>query len=146
MHRWLLSHGWEVEIILLLVGVMVMWLYGMLHDKKVFEIMLVRFSFCTISLLFNCTKKLQSLFLCFLGHKARVGSLSWAHSPRWLLSSGSRDRSILNRDVRIASESISKFSSHKQEVYFFSHFYLFFDLLPLWLFCTKILFIPLWLI
>jgi cell division cycle 20-like protein 1 (cofactor of APC complex) len=50
------------------------------------------------------------------GHKARVGSLSWAHSPRWLLSSGSRDRSILNRDVRMASEFISKFNCHKQEV------------------------------
>jgi len=52
----------------------------------------------------------------YSGHKARVGSLSWAHSPRWLLSSGSRDRSILNRDVRMNHASISKFSFHKQEV------------------------------
>lgn len=52
----------------------------------------------------------------YAGHKARVGSLSWAHSPRWLLSSGSRDRSIINRDVRTGSDCVSKFTFHKQEV------------------------------
>jgi len=57
-------------------------------------------------------KKLRT----YAGHRVRVGSLAWSHSPRWLLSSGSRDRTILNRDVRIADNYISKLVAHKQEV------------------------------
>ncbi|KAK4995709.1 substrate-specific activator of APC-dependent proteolysis [Elasticomyces elasticus] len=47
------------------------------------------------------------------GHTARLSSLSWnAH----ILSSGSRDRSILHRDVRSPAQYIQKLSGHKQEV------------------------------
>ncbi|KAK6197091.1 WD40-repeat-containing domain protein [Scheffersomyces amazonensis] len=47
------------------------------------------------------------------GHSLRVSSLAWNEH---ILSSGSRDRSILNRDVRIENHYINKFESHKQEV------------------------------
>jgi len=47
------------------------------------------------------------------GHKLRVGSLAWnAH----ILSSGSRDRSILQRDVRAPEDFQHKLIGHKQEV------------------------------
>lgn len=47
------------------------------------------------------------------GHSARVSSLAWnAH----ILSSGSRDRSILHRDVRMAAQYLRKLTGHKQEV------------------------------
>lgn len=47
------------------------------------------------------------------GHSLRVSSLAWNEH---ILSSGSRDRSILNRDVRVESHYINKFETHKQEV------------------------------
>lgn len=47
------------------------------------------------------------------GHNLRVSSLAWNEH---ILSSGSRDRTILNRDVRIESHYVNKFESHKQEV------------------------------
>lgn len=47
------------------------------------------------------------------GHNLRVSSLAWNEH---ILSSGSRDRTILNRDVRIESPFINKFESHKQEI------------------------------
>ncbi|EGW33594.1 uncharacterized protein SPAPADRAFT_50456 [Spathaspora passalidarum NRRL Y-27907] len=47
------------------------------------------------------------------GHSLRVSSLAWNEH---ILSSGSRDRSILNRDVRIEDHYVNKFESHKQEV------------------------------
>lgn len=47
------------------------------------------------------------------GHNLRVSSLAWNEH---ILSSGSRDRSIINRDVRIESPFINKFENHKQEV------------------------------
>lgn len=47
------------------------------------------------------------------GHTARVSSLSWnAH----ILSTGSRDRTILHRDVRSPAQYIRKLVGHKQEV------------------------------
>lgn len=47
------------------------------------------------------------------GHSARVSSLAWnAH----ILSSGSRDRSILHRDVRMPAPFLRKLTGHKQEV------------------------------
>ncbi|KAK5130637.1 substrate-specific activator of APC-dependent proteolysis, partial [Cryomyces antarcticus] len=47
------------------------------------------------------------------GHSARIGSLAWnAH----ILTSGSRDRTILHRDVRSPSQYLSKLVGHKQEV------------------------------
>ncbi|RLV93672.1 APC/C activator protein CDH1 [Spathaspora sp. JA1] len=48
-----------------------------------------------------------------LGHSLRVSSLSWNEH---ILSSGSRDRTILNRDVRIEDHYINKFLHHKQEI------------------------------
>merc|ERR1719162_1123708 len=47
------------------------------------------------------------------GHKARVGSLAW---NEYTLSSGSRDSSIHNHDVRVANHHISTLDGHRQEV------------------------------
>lgn len=47
------------------------------------------------------------------GHNLRVSSLAWNEH---VLSSGSRDRTILNRDVRIESHYVNKFEAHRQEV------------------------------
>ena len=49
----------------------------------------------------------------FKGHEARVGSMTWNES---ILSSGSRDRSIIQHDVRDSSDSIAKLAGHRQEV------------------------------
>ncbi|CAH9105151.1 unnamed protein product [Cuscuta europaea] len=47
------------------------------------------------------------------GHRLRVGALAWSSS---VLSSGSRDKSILHRDLRAQEDYISKLSGHKSEV------------------------------
>ena len=47
------------------------------------------------------------------GHTARVGAMAWSTN---LLSSGSRDKNIYNRDIRTKEESIAKLTGHKQEV------------------------------
>lgn len=47
------------------------------------------------------------------GHSLRVSSLAWNEH---ILSSGSRDRTILNRDVRVEDHFINKLEHHKQEV------------------------------
>lgn len=47
------------------------------------------------------------------GHKLRVSALAWNEH---ILSSGSRDRTIYNRDVRVQSHYINSFDSHKQEI------------------------------
>lgn len=47
------------------------------------------------------------------GHASRVGTTAWNGS---ILSSGSRDRLIMNRDIRAASDVISRLYGHKQEV------------------------------
>ena len=47
------------------------------------------------------------------GHTARVSSLSWNSH---ILSTGSRDRTILHRDVRTPSQYFRKLIGHKQEV------------------------------
>ncbi|XP_051137709.1 protein FIZZY-RELATED 2-like [Andrographis paniculata] len=47
------------------------------------------------------------------GHRSRVSTLAW--SPT-LLSSGSRDKSILQRDARTQEDYISKLNAHKSEV------------------------------
>lgn len=49
------------------------------------------------------------------GHRSRVGALAWSSS---LLASGSRDKSILQRDIRAQEDSVSKLSGHKSEVRF----------------------------
>ncbi|CAE6474354.1 unnamed protein product, partial [Rhizoctonia solani] len=49
------------------------------------------------------------------GHASRVGALAWSN---YTLSSGSRDRTILNFDVRLppASATVSKLYGHRQEI------------------------------
>lgn len=47
------------------------------------------------------------------GHTARVGALAWNEH---ILTSGSRDRTILHRDVRSPDQYITKLVGHKQEV------------------------------
>ncbi|KAJ3682035.1 hypothetical protein LUZ60_014608 [Juncus effusus] len=46
-------------------------------------------------------------------HRLRVGALAWSSS---LLSSGSRDKSILHHDIRAQDDYISKLTGHKSEV------------------------------
>jgi cell division cycle 20-like protein 1 (cofactor of APC complex) len=47
------------------------------------------------------------------GHKGRVGALGWnAH----ILSSGSRDKTIFHRDVRMGTPFVAKLIGHRQEV------------------------------
>ena len=47
------------------------------------------------------------------GHKARVGSLAW-NGP--LLSSGSRDSTIIHHDVRVPEHKVGELKGHTQEV------------------------------
>ncbi|XP_008783451.1 protein FIZZY-RELATED 1-like [Phoenix dactylifera] len=47
------------------------------------------------------------------GHRLRVGALAWSSS---VLSSGSRDKSILQRDIRAQEDFVSKLMGHKSEV------------------------------
>lgn len=47
------------------------------------------------------------------GHSLRVGALAWSSS---VLSSGSRDESILQRDIRCQEDHVSKLTGHKSEV------------------------------
>lgn len=54
-------------------------------------------------------KKLRTM----TGHELRVGSLAWNGS---ILSTGSRDRKILHRDVRVPEHYIRELKGHRQEV------------------------------
>lgn len=47
------------------------------------------------------------------GHDLRVGALAWNGS---VLSTGSRDRKILHRDVRVPNQYIHELKGHRQEV------------------------------
>lgn len=47
------------------------------------------------------------------GHQTRTGVLAWSSR---ILSSGSRDRNILQHDLRVPNDYISKLSGHKSEV------------------------------
>ncbi|KAJ9555378.1 hypothetical protein OSB04_009992 [Centaurea solstitialis] len=47
------------------------------------------------------------------GHRSRVGALAWSSS---MLSSGSRDKSVLQRDPRAQQDFVSKLNGHKSEV------------------------------
>ena len=47
------------------------------------------------------------------GHTDRVGALSW---NRHILSSGSRDTTIINHDVRVANHNVASLQCHSQEV------------------------------
>ena len=48
-----------------------------------------------------------------LGHSQRVCALAWSSS---LLSTAGRDRTILNRDLRVPRHFISRMTAHRQEV------------------------------
>jgi WD40 repeat protein len=47
------------------------------------------------------------------GHRQRVGTQAWSSH---MLSSGSRDKSILLRDVRVPEPYVEKLLGHKSEV------------------------------
>mmetsp|Transcript_2387 Transcript_2387/g.8792 ORF Transcript_2387/g.8792 Transcript_2387/m.8792 type:complete len:487 (+) Transcript_2387:3-1463(+) len=47
------------------------------------------------------------------GHRMRVGTLAWSSH---ILSSGSRDRHVLQRDVRAPNDYVAKLVGHKSEV------------------------------
>ena len=47
------------------------------------------------------------------GHEGRVGALAWSSG---VLSSGSRDKNIFQRDLRERDEYFAKLEQHKQEV------------------------------
>lgn len=47
------------------------------------------------------------------GHDSRIGALSWNDN---LVSTGSRDKSILHRDIRWDSDYEAKLQGHKQEI------------------------------
>ncbi|KAI8446514.1 WD40-repeat-containing domain protein [Phakopsora pachyrhizi] len=47
------------------------------------------------------------------GHESRIGCMDWND---YILSTGSRDRTIVHRDVRVAEHWVSRLSAHKQEV------------------------------
>ena len=47
------------------------------------------------------------------GHRARVGTMAWNSH---LLSSGSRDRTILQRDIRAPEDFNHKLAGHRSEV------------------------------
>ncbi|KAI9628936.1 hypothetical protein KEM48_011331 [Puccinia striiformis f. sp. tritici PST-130] len=47
------------------------------------------------------------------GHESRIGCMDWND---YILTSGSRDRSIVHRDVRAADHWLSRVNVHKQEV------------------------------
>lgn len=47
------------------------------------------------------------------GHFNRIGALAWNSN---VVSSGSRDKTILNRDIRCSNPLVSKFTGHKQEI------------------------------
>ena len=57
----------------------------------------------------TCQRRLRTM----TGHQQRVGALAWNEH---ILSSGSRDRNILHRDVRSPSQFEKKLAAHKQEV------------------------------
>lgn len=47
------------------------------------------------------------------GHTGRVGALAWSQN---VLSSGSKDKSILSRDLREKDDFFANLTHHKQEV------------------------------
>ena len=51
-----------------------------------------------------------------IGHSDRVSSLAWSNFSPSLLASGSKDRSILVRDLRSNRQSYMRLYEHRQEV------------------------------
>lgn len=54
-----------------------------------------------------------SLLVKYMGHSQRVGVLAWNNN---ILTSGSRDKLIVNQDIREAAMSSKTFNGHLQEV------------------------------
>lgn len=55
------------------------------------------------------------------GHQTRTGVLAWNSR---ILASGSRDRNILQHDLRVSNDCISKLVGHKSEVNALKDFFL----------------------
>ena len=55
----------------------------------------------------------EKLLRTMMGHTARVGALAWNNH---VLSTGSRDRTIYHRDVRVPEHHIKTLLGHRQEV------------------------------
>ncbi|WFD27187.1 substrate-specific activator of APC-dependent proteolysis [Malassezia nana] len=55
----------------------------------------------------------QKLLRTMMGHSARVGALAWNN---YILTTGSRDRTIYHRDARVPEHHIKTLLSHRQEV------------------------------
>lgn len=47
------------------------------------------------------------------GHESRIGAVSWND---WIVSTGSRDKSILHRDIRWDNDYEARLECHKQEI------------------------------
>ena len=55
----------------------------------------------------------EKLLRTMMGHTARVGALSW---NSYVLTTGSRDRTIYHRDVRVPEHHVKTLLAHRQEV------------------------------
>lgn len=55
----------------------------------------------------------QKLLRVLKGHEGRVGTIAWSNN---VLSSGSKDKTILQRDLRERDDFFGTLTSHKQEV------------------------------
>ena len=61
----------------------------------------------------NPSSSSSSKLRTYVGHRARVGSLSWGSAT---LSTGSRDRTVAQRDVRCPEPLVARLSGHRSEV------------------------------
>mmetsp|Transcript_3845 Transcript_3845/g.6539 ORF Transcript_3845/g.6539 Transcript_3845/m.6539 type:complete len:246 (-) Transcript_3845:31-768(-) len=50
------------------------------------------------------------------GHEARVSSLAWNNNQTSVIASGSKDKTILVRDLRASSDKYMRLMEHRQEV------------------------------
>lgn len=55
----------------------------------------------------------EKLLRTMMGHTARVGAIAWNHH---ILTTGSRDRTIYHRDVRVPEHQVRTLRGHRQEV------------------------------
>ena len=62
--------------------------------------------------LWDCVKNKK--FFTYRGHAGRVGAIAWNSNN--IFASGSRDKSIMVRDVRSHIDSMIRFEGHRQEV------------------------------
>lgn len=62
--------------------------------------------------LWDCIKNRK--VYTYTGHAGRVGAIAW--NTNNVLASGSRDKNILVRDIRVKDPFTTKFSGHRQEV------------------------------